>query len=73
MPQPPHEHHPGDRPNAPDGGWPTGMPYTVHFPHGDGYREADLEHAAPLPRAGDLVEYIDERGATHRYRVREVV
>ncbi|MGH2456894.1 MAG: hypothetical protein ACRDHD_11645, partial [Candidatus Limnocylindria bacterium] len=42
-------------------------------PHGDGYREADLEHAAPLPRAGDLVEYIDERGATHRYRVREVV
>jgi hypothetical protein len=48
------------------------MPYTVQFPGDDG-DAADLEHPAPLPRVGDQVEYIDETGATHRYRVREVV
>src|SRR4026207_364332 len=53
-----------------DGPWPSGMPYTVQFP-GEGGSAADLEHPAPLPRAGDLVEYIDETGATHRYKVRE--
>lgn len=52
--------------------WPKGMPWTVHFPHGDGYVEADLEYASPLPRAGDIVEYIDERAACHRFRVKEV-
>jgi hypothetical protein len=52
---------------------PGGMPYTVFFPDGDGYRPADLEHAAPLPRVGDTVEYIDERGGCHRYVVREVI
>lgn len=61
------------RPNAPDVDWPTGMPYTVHFPDGDGYIGADLEHPAPIPRVGDAVEYIDERGACRRYRVREVI
>jgi hypothetical protein len=60
-------------PNAPEGAWPSGMPYTVHFPDGDGFIGADLEHPAPLPRAGDTVEYIDETGACHRYRVREIV
>ena len=50
-----------------------GTPYTVYFPGEDGYRAADLAHAAPLPHAGDLVDYLDERGVTHRYRVREVV
>jgi hypothetical protein len=50
-----------------------GTPYTVYFPREDGYRAADLAHAAPLPHAGDLVDYLDERGVTHRYRVREVV
>jgi hypothetical protein len=50
-----------------------GTPYTVYFPGADGYRAADLGHAAPLPHAGDLVDYLDERGVTHRYRVREVV
>lgn len=53
--------------------WPNGMPYTVQFPDGDGTSAADLEHPAHLPRVGDLVEYIDEQGDTHRYRVREVV
>jgi hypothetical protein len=56
-----------------DGPWPSGMPYTVQFPDGDGSSAADLEHPAPLPRVGDLVEYIDEVGASHRYRVREVI
>lgn len=59
-------------PDQGDGPWPNGMPYTVQFP-GEGGRAADLEHPAPLPRVGDMVEYIDETGATHRYRVREVV
>ena len=59
-------------PDQGDGPWPNGMPYTVQFP-GEGGGAADLEHPAPLPRVGDLVEYIDETGATHRYRVREVV
>ncbi len=49
------------------------MPYTVFFPVGDEYHPADLEHAAPLPRVGDTVEYIDERGRSSRYTVREVV
>jgi hypothetical protein len=53
--------------------WPNGLPYTVQFPEADGALAADLEHPAPLPRVGDLVEYIDERGDTRRYRVREVV
>jgi hypothetical protein len=52
---------------------PSGMPYTVFFPDGERYRPADLEHAAPLPRVGDTVEYIDERGACHLYVVRQVV
>ncbi len=66
--------HPGPtEPNAPDGAWPSGMPYTLLFPDGDDYIGADLEHPAPLPRAGDTVEYIDETGACRRYRVREVI
>jgi hypothetical protein len=55
-----------------DGAWPNGLPYTVQFP-GDEGGSADLEHPAPLPRVGDMIAYIDETGATHRYRVREVV
>lgn len=61
-------------PNAPDAGWPSGMPYTVHFPDGEGgYIGADLEHPAPIPRIGDTIEYLDERGSCRRYRVREVI
>src|SRR6266516_4648048 len=79
----------GDRmnPDLPDPAQPTapaepdpagvgpggGTPYTVYFPSEDGYRAADLAHAAPLPQVGDLVDYLDEEGITHRYRVREVV
>jgi len=59
-------------PESLEGGWPQ-MPYTVYFPDGRGWRGADIEHPAPLPRIGDSVEYIDERGERHRYLVREVV
>jgi hypothetical protein len=54
-------------------GWPGGTPYTVYFPDGKDYRGADLEQPAQLPRIGDRVDYIDERGVTHLFRVREVV
>lgn len=63
--------HP-DRPTEP--GWPSGLPYTVYFPADAGQaRAADLEHPAPVPRVGEIVEYIDERGRRERYVVREVV
>jgi hypothetical protein len=52
---------------------PSGMPYTVYFPEGETLHPADLEHAAPLPRVGDSLEYIDERGTCRRYVVREVI
>ncbi|HET7521511.1 MAG TPA: hypothetical protein VFK61_08250 [Candidatus Limnocylindria bacterium] len=61
------------QPEPMDETWPYGMPYTVHFPDGDGTSAADLEHPAHLPRIGDLVEYIDERGECRRYRVKDVV
>ena len=54
-------------------GPPGGTPYTVHFPPGAPLDAADLAHPAPLPRVGDVVEYIDEELASHRYVVREVV
>jgi hypothetical protein len=60
-------------PNEPDGVWPSGMPYTLVFPDGDGYLDAEVEHPAPLPRVGDLVEYIDEAGGRRLYRVRQVM
>jgi hypothetical protein len=61
------------RQNTAEEAWPDGMPYTVYFPDGDGFRGADLEYPAPLPRVGDTVEYIDERGDRHRFQVRQVV
>jgi hypothetical protein len=64
---------PGARPDpTPD--LDTGfIPWTAHLPHGSGYVAADLEHHAPLPRIGDALEYIDEAGGHHWYRVIEVV
>ena len=53
--------------------WPVGMPYTLYFPRRGGYAAADIEYAAPLPRVGDTVEYIDLQGISHRYVVSEVV
>jgi hypothetical protein len=61
-----------DAPEAAD--LPTGMPYTLYFPRrGGGFAPADIEYAAPLPRLGDLVEYIDLQGIRHWYSVTSVV
>jgi hypothetical protein len=48
-------------------------PYTLLFPHGDGFIAADLDDPSALPRVGDIVEYIDERGAMSRFHVQEVI
>ena len=53
------------------GGPPTGQPWTLVVEAEEW--SADLEHAAPLPRVGEVVEYIAEDGRRHRYRVRDVV
>jgi hypothetical protein len=53
------------------GGPPVGQPWTLVV-EGEGW-SADLEHAAPLPRAGERIEYIGEDGARRFLRVREVV
>ncbi len=58
-------------PNRTD--WPGGVPYTIYFPRRGGFAAADIEHSAPLPRVGDTIEYIDHQGASHRYRVIDVV
>ena len=53
------------------GGPPAGMPWTLYVRDEDW--AADLEHAAPLPRVGDRIEYIGEDGARRIFRVEEVV
>lgn len=53
------------------GGPPTGLPWTlVVEPEG---WSADLEHAAPLPRVGEEIEYIGLDGGRRHLRVRQVV
>jgi hypothetical protein len=52
---------------------PVGVPYTLYFPRRGGFAAADIEHAAPLPRVGDTIEYIDAQTISHRYRVIDVV
>jgi hypothetical protein len=53
------------------GGPPTGQPWTLVV---EAERwSADLEHAAPLPRVGERIEYIAEDGARRTFRVRDVV
>ena len=54
------------------GGPPIGTPWTLEVAGEDGWT-ADLEHAAPLPRIGDRVEYISEDGGRQIYRVTEVI
>ena len=53
------------------GGPPTGTPWTLVVDGEDW--SADLEHAAPLPRIGDRIDYIADDGDQRRFRVREVV
>lgn len=56
---------------AEGGGPPIGQPWTLVV-ESEGW-SADLEHASPLPRIGERVEYIAVDGARHMYRVRDVV
>jgi len=53
------------------GGPPIGTAWTLDVPD-EGW-EADLEHAAPLPRIGERVEYIGADGRRRLFRVRDVV
>jgi len=53
------------------GGPPIGMPWTLVV-EGENW-SADLEHAAPLPRIGETLEYIAEDGERRLYRVVNVV
>ena len=53
------------------GGPPIGTPWTLVVEAEDW--SADLEHAAPIPRVGETVEYITEAGDRHIYRVDRVV
>jgi hypothetical protein len=53
------------------GGPPPGMPWTLYVRDEDW--AADLEHAAPLPRVGERIEYIGEDGSRRIFRVEEVV
>ena len=68
-----------ERPSAADqqlgpdegGGPPLGTAWTLVIDGNDGW-EADLEHAAPLPRVGETVEFIAEDGRRLIYRVTAV-
>lgn len=63
---------PTEQPISDDGGPPIGSAWTLVV-DGDGGWSADLEHAAPLPRAGERIEFIGEDGRRRHYRVTEVV
>lgn len=54
------------------GGPPIGSAWTLEV-QGEAGWSSDLEHAAPLPRVGELIEFIGEDGRRQNYRVSEVV
>jgi hypothetical protein len=54
------------------GGPPIGSAWTLVVESEDGW-SADLEHAAPLPRAGERIEFIGGDGRRRQLRVTEVV
>ena len=54
------------------GGPPIGTAWTLEVA-GDGGWSADLEHAAPLPRVGEQIEFIGEDGRRRIFRVTDVV
>ncbi|MCV0404406.1 MAG: hypothetical protein K5924_11995 [Chloroflexi bacterium] len=54
------------------GGPPTGTPWTLQVDGDDGW-SADLEHAAPIPRVGERIDFIGEGAAQRSYRVIEVI
>ena len=55
------------------GGPPLGTAWTLAIDGESGGWEADLEHAAPLPRVGETVEFIADDGRRRRYRVTAVL
>lgn len=54
------------------GGPPIGTAWTLDVV-GDAGWSADLEHAAPLPRIGETLEFIRTDGSRQRLQVREVI
>lgn len=52
------------------GGPPDKLPWTLEV---EGQWSADLEHGAALPRVGERLEFITERGTRQQYRVQEIV
>ena len=63
---------PGDEPGQAEGGGPPiGSAWTFVVEGEDGW-SADLQHAAPLPRVGERVEFIAEDGERRHYRVTQV-
>jgi len=55
-----------------DGGPPLGSAWTLVVDDEDDGWSADMEHAAPLPRVGERVEFIGEDGTRRYYRVTQV-
>ena len=54
------------------GGPPIGSAWTLEV-EGEAGWSADLEHAAPLPRVGERIEFIGEDGRRQNFRVIDVV
>ncbi len=54
------------------GGPPIGTAWTLEVDGEDAW-SADLEHAAPLPRVGERIQFIGEDGSRRYFRVSEVV
>jgi hypothetical protein len=62
----------GELPVEEGGGPPIGSAWTLQI-DGDGGWSADLEHAAPVPRVGDRIDFIGDDGRQRRLRVTEVI
>ena len=64
---------PAERLGPEEGGGPPSalMPWTLEVEDEDW--SADLEHGAPVPRVGDLVEFIADDGDKRLFRVLRVV
>jgi hypothetical protein len=54
------------------GGPPIGTAWTFEVDGDEGW-SADLEHAAPLPRIGERIEFIGEDGQQRVFRVTDVI
>ncbi len=52
------------------GGPPDKLPWTLEV---EGQWSADLEHGAALPRVGERLEFITDRGARLQFRVKEII